>query len=760
MMTRSGDVQFCPGHLDVNEPGSFAPPEAFASNYKISRSAVEKMYIYSLGMTLYSAAEFETDKNADISDELEAMLLNMCEESVDARHSLSHVLDICDEHAQKSNCLDYNDQIIQLLENLMGSSAVLDKLGRSIDDLDDVDKDANLKEELAEALGMEKLGNSVNSLRSSAVSTPLNVVEGIGEDAKLETGLPLKPEDIAEPVASSVEGSHLSSPPTVKPLIGQATSLAAASAAVIMAAPAVSAAVSEAMPALEASQVNEFLQSKAKPELFVESEMAVKEETLPDSGAPPPLPESEPPPESEHPPDSEPPPLPDTLPPEDKPSGESPASSHPESQGAMQSSSGSSIGISHQESPAVVEKKDDIVQHEAMVPALDPGHSVGSSLLSSLLPGGAILSQVTRSDSKQNSDKPNSDTESKASEDVDAIRPVAQSTPVLEKKPSLHSWSGFHAQLAVAALGVQLRHVEPPSDKSESQVQEREDDANSMTTGTVTASSSIEEADHKEETVDEPTYAKVDLSKKKKYRQQSELETSDLKEETTMCSDTIDEADMVGSKSEASLQDESLIEVTAALSPQQGALAVDEQSLSMSEASETPSKKSKRKKKGRKDDKKLGTISGDEWSSVTKPSSKWKLKNMFGSDFSKLHGEARKPSVAILSGVETKLPPGRKSVTVIMLDGTELSLSVEMKSTVKELFDVVAAHLSLKDKEDYFFGLTAKMNEFGDEEWFMDPVKKVKKYAPTGWKDQKQVKFLVYFRVKYYVDHLRAIKFV
>ena len=30
---------------DVNEPGSFAPPETFASNYKVSRPAVEKVSI-------------------------------------------------------------------------------------------------------------------------------------------------------------------------------------------------------------------------------------------------------------------------------------------------------------------------------------------------------------------------------------------------------------------------------------------------------------------------------------------------------------------------------------------------------------------------------------------------------------------------------------------------------------------------------------------------------------------------------------------
>ena len=38
---------------------------------------------------------------------------------------------ICDEHAQKSKCLDYRDQIIQLLENLMGSSAVVSWTARN-----------------------------------------------------------------------------------------------------------------------------------------------------------------------------------------------------------------------------------------------------------------------------------------------------------------------------------------------------------------------------------------------------------------------------------------------------------------------------------------------------------------------------------------------------------------------------------------------------------------------------------------------------
>lgn len=31
---------------------------------------------------------------------------------------------------------------------------------------------------------------------------------------------------------------------------------------------------------------------------------------------------------------------------------------------------------------------------------------------------------------------------------------------------------------------------------------------------------------------------------------------------------------------------------------------------------------------------------------------------------------------------------------------------------MRELFDEVAAHLSLKDKEDYFFGLTVKSPDY------------------------------------------------
>ena len=486
--------------------------------------------------------------------------------------------------------------------------------------------------QLAEALGMQKLGNSVSSLRSSAVSTPLNVGEGIA-DAGLETRVPLKPEDTTEPVVSPapVEGSQVSNPSAVKPLIDQVTGLVAACAAVIMAAPVISADVSEAMPAVESSHVHELLQCKASPEILPklrgeETETEIKQESFPDSEAPPPpLPDSEPPSL----PDSEPPPLP-----EDKPDGEPPVSSNPSDQSGMQSSSGSSIGISHQEIPAVDGRKDvAIAQQEVVMSAPDSGLVVEKSLASSILsasmslPGASIFPRITRSDSKPNSKS----VESKLSE-VEATEPVAQSTPMKESTQlgTKNSWSAFHAQLATAAIGVNLRHVDPPSEKSASKLDNSKDDV-SPYARTVTASStssSIEEAGHEDRASEEPAYAKVDLSKKRKYRQASESETSDLKEESTTYSSTVDDTDTdtVGNKSEASSQEESLVDVTLSLSPQQGALAEDGQSSSKSEVTGIPSKKAKKKKKDKKEDKKLGTMYGDEWPSVTKPSSKRKLK--------------------------------------------------------------------------------------------------------------------------------------
>ena len=97
-----------------------------------------------------------------------------------------------------------------------------------------------------------------------------------------------------------------------------------------------------------------------------------------------------------------------------------------------------------------------------------------------------------------------------------------------------------------------------------------------------------------------------------------------------------------------------------------------------------------------------------------------------------------------------------------------------MRSTVRELFDEVAAHLSLKDKEDYFFGLAVKIGTYvlivcighktciytftDDEEWFMEQHKKLKKYAPPGWKDQvgcidiNTIYLMVFIHVRFLLD--------
>ncbi|XP_062503040.1 tyrosine-protein phosphatase non-receptor type 13-like isoform X2 [Corticium candelabrum] len=726
MMTRGGEVEFCPGHLDINDPGSFAPPETFASNYQITRASVEKMYVYSLGMTIYSAVEFEADKNVEISQELESVLLYMCDETADARHDLSQVLEVCIGHAQRSGCLGFSDQITQLLENLMGSSAVLDTLGRSMDELDDEgDEDANLREELATALRMQKHGVSTGSLRSSNVSTPLGV-------APLQNGVNTVYQadddaDVDDANLSELKAAGNSLEPVVHPILvdgstKQISDLVSATVAVIMAAPP--------MP----------LDSSEKAENFA------------DGGVPPHLLESEPPPL----PESEPPSLHESSYPDQIPMTESPIIGHDgylaESkkatvdQSEMQSSSESSIRSTEYQQPHDTTKEEAVTEPVSVAfvqetvestPVAEAKH-IANPIFSAinLLPGASLLAGITGFNAS-----PANDVALTGSETTGSDEPVAQSTPIASREVSTEpeastSWSGIHADLASAALQVQLRHVPSPEEKL--------------------ATDPIDEDLAVDDVSTEPPYATVDLTKKKKYRQERDVDTSAAKtDENESTFESVIE--MNASESESSNKTEVTDETFRDVLLPHDKQTLSREHSSASETSAVLSKKAKRKRHKKHVDIKSGTMEGDKWQSVTKPSSRKKLKTIFGWEFSRLHGDSRKSSIAIVSLNQTNLPSGRKLVSVIMLDGTKLSLMIEMRSTVRELFDEVAAHLSLKDKEDYFFGLAVKID---DEEWFMEQHKKLKKYAPPGWKDQtkKNVEFLIYFRVKYYVETLNAIK--
>ncbi|KAK3528986.1 hypothetical protein QTP70_014120 [Hemibagrus guttatus] len=99
LISPSGSVAFktC-GRTD--NVASFTSPEMTVAQSSSSKEAVEKMLIYSLGMTLYWTVDYQLPPNQSVqlTDHLNSLLLSMCEEESHRRPNLQGVLQKCEQH--------------------------------------------------------------------------------------------------------------------------------------------------------------------------------------------------------------------------------------------------------------------------------------------------------------------------------------------------------------------------------------------------------------------------------------------------------------------------------------------------------------------------------------------------------------------------------------------------------------------------------------------------------------------------------------
>nr|XP_033818902.1 tyrosine-protein phosphatase non-receptor type 13 isoform X2 [Geotrypetes seraphini] len=138
-----------------------------------------------------------------------------------------------------------------------------------------------------------------------------------------------------------------------------------------------------------------------------------------------------------------------------------------------------------------------------------------------------------------------------------------------------------------------------------------------------------------------------------------------------------------------------------------------------------------------------------------------KLRNFFGPEFVKMTVE---PYIILdlpksILTKKGKNEDTRRKVNIILLSGQRLELTCDTKSTCKDVFDMVVAHIGLV--EHHLFALaTLKDNEF----FFVDPDLKLTKIAPEGWKEEQKkksrnaVNFNLFFRVKFFVDDVSQIQ--
>nr|XP_036877040.1 tyrosine-protein phosphatase non-receptor type 13 isoform X6 [Manis javanica] len=132
LLLPSGSVSFTDENISSQDLRAFTAPEVLQNQSLTSLSDVEKIHIYSLGMTLYWGADHEVPQSQPIKlgDHLNSILLGMCEDVIYARVSVRTVLDACSAHIRNSNCAPSFSYVKQLVKLVLGNLSGMDQLSR------------------------------------------------------------------------------------------------------------------------------------------------------------------------------------------------------------------------------------------------------------------------------------------------------------------------------------------------------------------------------------------------------------------------------------------------------------------------------------------------------------------------------------------------------------------------------------------------------------------------------------------------------
>ncbi|XP_013358193.1 PREDICTED: tyrosine-protein phosphatase non-receptor type 13 isoform X4 [Chinchilla lanigera] len=133
LLLPSGSVSFTDENISNQDLRAFTAPEVLQNQSLTSLSDVEKIHIYSLGMTLYWGADHEVPQSQPIKlgDHLNSILLGMCEDIIYARVSVRTVLDACSAHIRNSNCAPSFSYVKQLVKLVLGNLSGTDQLPRN-----------------------------------------------------------------------------------------------------------------------------------------------------------------------------------------------------------------------------------------------------------------------------------------------------------------------------------------------------------------------------------------------------------------------------------------------------------------------------------------------------------------------------------------------------------------------------------------------------------------------------------------------------
>uniref|UniRef100_A0A8C7I353 Tyrosine-protein phosphatase non-receptor type 20 n=1 Tax=Oncorhynchus kisutch TaxID=8019 RepID=A0A8C7I353_ONCKI len=129
LLMPSGSISFTDENVTQQDLRAFTAPEVLEGVTLSSLSDIEKMHMYSLGMTLFWGADYEVPQSQPmkLGEHLNSILLNMCDDTTLSRMSVLTVMDACSTHIRNSSCEPSFTHIRKLVRLVLGSLSQSDR---------------------------------------------------------------------------------------------------------------------------------------------------------------------------------------------------------------------------------------------------------------------------------------------------------------------------------------------------------------------------------------------------------------------------------------------------------------------------------------------------------------------------------------------------------------------------------------------------------------------------------------------------------
>ncbi|KAJ8402333.1 hypothetical protein AAFF_G00368220 [Aldrovandia affinis] len=130
LLMPSGNISFTDENVTQQDLRAFTAPEVLEGLALSSLSDIEKMHMYSLGMTLFWGADYEIPQSQPmkLGEHLNSLLLSMCDDRTHTRMSVRTVMDACSAHIRSSSCEPSFAYVRKLVRLVLGSLSQLDGL--------------------------------------------------------------------------------------------------------------------------------------------------------------------------------------------------------------------------------------------------------------------------------------------------------------------------------------------------------------------------------------------------------------------------------------------------------------------------------------------------------------------------------------------------------------------------------------------------------------------------------------------------------